>query len=1296
MTTIYSWVVFFCFVGGNPRYVFILYTKNMKKSFLFSLMAILLAGFWFGGVSLADDLDCSENAVANSGVVACINNTTWYTTLALAIANAQDNDTISLMDDITFTANIDGYIYAYVEKSININLNWHTIDPDDNVLWFKWDIEASIYSWKIIDEDKNWELFVSDWASLTIKDWEYKWVWYYPVIHIKQGWDLTIENATITSTHSAAWACIYNEWTLTIENANITALNYLWIQNEWTLTIENATIIAPNYLWISNKWTLTIENATITAKSWIKNHAWKDITINDVTITTTNGKWIQNEWTLTIENGTISTTNEHNISTLSGSILTINDGTFSHADDYGILYVEWDTTVTIDSWDFSSDGWLIVWNGSEWKWWYTININWGTFTTLGDFPAIYHPNNWTLNITDGTFEWADALYLKSWETNISGGKFIGKWSQVDFEHRNDGIKPTWDWVVVEVCDYPGGEPTINITAWEFESDNADAIASYAQEGYTALTGFLVWWIFSPEPDESYISDGYYAKEIDDDKYEITEVQTIDTIDITSEITGVYVWELPEFEATTTTSWLDVSVYWSNTNWHKRPNDASNWQWLWSETAAVADGTTHYALRLQLNKDEWYVFGDDVTINFNWIDWTASGHTLLDKWFTWWGYLYIDLGIAIVLPTEISAISLSGSATISLWDELDLLKVENVEDPMTAWYGYSSYFPVKWVEDEWTEVNTTDEPSAVAWTNYWLRVNLNIEDNFQLSTNPTLTYNGEDWTASGHTAFDLENNAIYIDLWIVAAEEPTPDVEELLVPDSWTTASAWSIDDIPLDNAEATTGFDANDYAWVTTPQVIIQQKTDSAALQEEWTSESALENALTTDFVADTGKVADMQWILDIQLIYLDWSGNATPLWNVVFSDPVKIMIPVKSWASNVQVRSKHDWDTSYGTVWLTLNVSAHCNDDGTVQDDADAYTWWDVPLVNGRAEIYTCLASSFVAYTETDKQSSTPSNGGSSWGGSSKTTPSNGGWSSKTTKADDTKATTWDNTKLDETKADGNNEENVETKADEGNGGDIDGQKPAMTEAQAVEKFGQEQIDAYKWALENGITTMKTVEEARLDEPLTRAELAKMMVVYIQKVLKKDPVVTWDVNYPDVKVEEIWDLVDFVKLAYQYQIMWINADGTPIELFNPHGIVSRWEYATVFSRVLFGAKFNKEGADFYTNHLEALKTAGILTNTLPTIQEMRGWVMLMMYRSSQNGEAIEKVANSTEEIVDEAKAEEIVSEETVNVSDEEKSGGWIDTEETTKDSTEESVSDESSETPVNTAEATTWDALSE
>ena len=37
------------------------------------------------------------------------------------------------------------------------------------------------------------------------------------------------------------------------------------------------------------------------------------------------------------------------------------------------------------------------------------------------------------------------------------------------------------------------------------------------------------------------------------------------------------------------------------------------------------------------------------------------------------------------------------------------------------------------------------------------------------------------------------------------------------------------------------------------------------------------------------------------------------------------------------------------------------------------------------------------------------------------------------------------------------------------------------MTEAQAVAKFGQEQIAAYQWARNQGITTMDTVEDARL-----------------------------------------------------------------------------------------------------------------------------------------------------------------------------------------------------------------------
>ena len=354
-------------------------------------------------------------------------------------------------------------------------------------------------------------------------------------------------------------------------------------------------------------------------------------------------------------------------------------------------------------------------------------------------------------------------------------------------------------------------------------------------------------------------------------------------------------------------------------------------------------------------------------------------------------------------------------------------------------------------------------------------------------------------------------------------------------------------------------------------------------------------------------------------------------------------------------------WTLNWIETTLTINIDVN-NASFSSGDEVDLKTEnWKVTVKD---------------WEEIKQQSS-----GTSWGGKSS------GWGSATnskktddTKSDDTKATTWDNAKVDETNAEENNEE----KANDEN---KDEEKVApMTEAQAVEKFGQEQIDAYKWALENGITTMKTVEAARLDEPLTRAELVKMMVVYIQKVLEKDPIVTGDVTYPDVD-ESLGDLYGYIKLAYQYQIMWINADGTPIELFNPYGLVTRWEYATVFSRVLFGDKFNKAGEDFYTKHLEALKVAWILTNTIPTIQEMRGWVMLMMYRSSQNAESIEKVANTTE-----ANEERKANEETTTPSDETKSEA--NEEEKAEEATNtEATTWDVAETP--TAEASAWDTAS-
>ena len=197
-----------------------------------------------------------------------------------------------------------------------------------------------------------------------------------------------------------------------------------------------------------------------------------------------------------------------------------------------------------------------------------------------------------------------------------------------------------------------------------------------------------------------------------------------------------------------------------------------------------------------------------------------------------------------------------------------------------------------------------------------------------------------------------------------------------------------------------------------------------------------------------------------------------------------------------------------------------------------------------------------------------------------------------------------------------------------------------------AKSKYSEEQVAAYEWALENGITTINDIEKARLTDGLTRAELAKMMSQYMTKVLWKTPVDAEKAEYADVN-ESLGDLADYIQTAYAYKIMWIKADGTPLKNFNPNGKVTRAEYATVFSRVLFGDKYNKSEWNYYEDHIKALKEAGILTNDTPTIQEVRGWVMLMMYRSKDV-----KIETTTEEAAtttEEATATEATTWDTTN-----------------------------------------------
>ena len=167
--------------------------------------------------------------------------------------------------------------------------------------------------------------------------------------------------------------------------------------------------------------------------------------------------------------------------------------------------------------------------------------------------------------------------------------------------------------------------------------------------------------------------------------------------------------------------------------------------------------------------------------------------------------------------------------------------------------------------------------------------------------------------------------------------------------------------------------------------------------------------------------------------------------------------------------------------------------------------------------------------------------------------------------------------------------------------------------------QFASEQNDAYLWSCQHNITTMRTIQDARLDQPLTRAELAKIMSVYAMKEYHLKPLRVGVANYKDVNTD-LGDLADYIQLAYQLQIMGINADGTPIQAFEPHKLVSRAEFATVLSRVIWGNKHNISGDDRYSEHLQALKKYRVITSDVPANRwELRGRALLMLHRNAQS-----------------------------------------------------------------------------
>ena len=149
----------------------------------------------------------------------------------------------------------------------------------------------------------------------------------------------------------------------------------------------------------------------------------------------------------------------------------------------------------------------------------------------------------------------------------------------------------------------------------------------------------------------------------------------------------------------------------------------------------------------------------------------------------------------------------------------------------------------------------------------------------------------------------------------------------------------------------------------------------------------------------------------------------------------------------------------------------------------------------------------------------------------------------------------------------------------------------------------------------------MNTLENADPDWLLTRWHLAKMVVNYMVNVLWRS--MPYDVTYNCLywgDNESSWEsdeIRDYATKACAFWVMWINMEDNK---FLPNSVVTRAEFGTVMSRVLWWDKYNitdTEHRSYYENHLQALKKDSILTQIAnpETRWEIRKWVWLVFRR---------------------------------------------------------------------------------
>ncbi len=307
------------------------------------------------------------------------------------------------------------------------------------------------------------------------------------------------------------------------------------------------------------------------------------------------------------------------------------------------------------------------------------------------------------------------------------------------------------------------------------------------------------------------------------------------------------------------------------------------------------------------------------------------------------------------------------------------------------------------------------------------------------------------------------------------------------------------------------------------------------------------------------------------------WSDNVSILplllnkfdWNLTF----KVSYNWKTYvADSIDDSNKWEWCPSKSAITF---IQWNCRYDITLKEEPKQNQWWSTWWWGG------------------------------GWGGSSNSNKDT--WWSTTTLTNNTNTTT---PKINEKESTNTDNKSIDSKIPTINNYEYN----KWDQSEILENwYTREQNNAYNFAYANWITTIKGIQKANLSWPMTRAAMAKMLSKYAINVLWKDPDISRTPNFSDISKEINKQYNNWITLAYQLWIMWIWTKN-----FRPYDPVTRAEFATVLSRMLYNTLDWTWKAKYYEPHIAKLYSKWIITKTNPNIIEKRWYVMTMLMRSAK------------------------------------------------------------------------------